>query len=79
MVEMDMGDDQCLNALDIEAERRGLRIRRRLIPLLKAAINQQANGGIKVQLMAGPSDTPGTTMMGKAGIFHAAHTRLDRK
>lgn len=79
MVEMDMGDDQGLNTLDIKSEGGGFCTGRRITSLFQPAVDQQTGGWAEVQLVTGPGDTPGTTVMGKAGIFHAAHTRLDRK
>lgn len=74
-----MGDDQGLDALDVEAERRRCCTWRGIAALLQAAVDQQAGGRIEVQLMAGASDAAGATVMGKKGISHAAHTRLGRK
>ncbi|MNO81023.1 hypothetical protein D3C76_722480 [compost metagenome] len=74
-----MGDDQGLDALYVEAECRAFRTWRSFASLLKPAIDQQTGGRIKVQLVARPGDAPGTTVVGKAGIFHAAHTRRGRK
>ncbi len=74
-----MGDDQGLDALHVEAERRGLRAWRCIGALLQAAVDQQAGGRVEMQLVAGPGNAAGTTVMGKAGIFHAALTRLSRK
>jgi len=74
-----MGDDQGLDAVHIKTERRRCCSWRCLGALLQAAVDQQAGGQVEVQLMAGASDAAGATMMGKDGIFHAAHTRLGRK
>ncbi|MNJ53889.1 hypothetical protein D3C81_1175230 [compost metagenome] len=74
-----MGDDQGLDALHLEAERRRCCAWCCVGALLQAAVDQQAGGRVEVQLMAGAGDAAGATVMGKDGIFHAAHTRLGRK
>lgn len=79
MIEMDMGDDQGLDILHIETELGGVDAGRSIGALLQAAVDQQAGGRIEVQLMAGASNATDATVMGKDRIFHAAHTRLDRK
>ncbi len=74
-----MGDDQGLDALHVETEWRRWCAWRGIGALLQAAIDQQAGERVEVQLMAGARDAAGATMMGKNGIFHAAHTRLGRR
>ncbi|MNR34468.1 hypothetical protein D3C85_1522430 [compost metagenome] len=76
---MHMGDDQALDALHAETEWCRCCAWRGLGALLQAAVDQQTGGRVEVQLMAGAGDAAGATVMGKDGIFHAAHTRLGRK
>lgn len=69
-----MGDDQSLDTLDIESERREFCARGNVGALLETTVYQQASDCIEVELMARTGNTPGAAVMGKGRIFHAAHS-----
>jgi hypothetical protein len=72
VIKMNMSNDQGLNTRDIEADGRSLGAWLCIGCLLEPAVDQEADGGIEVELVAGAGDAPGTTMMGKGGKFHTA-------
>lgn len=76
---MHMRDDQGLDALHVKAERRSACALRCLGALLQAAVDQQAGKWSEMELVTRASNAAGTTVMGKAGIVHAAHTHLGQK
>ncbi|GLO14098.1 hypothetical protein PPUJ20028_26800 [Pseudomonas putida] len=79
MIQMHMGDDQGPNALHVKTERRSFCTVRCLGALFETTVDQQTGEWVEVQLVARPGNAAGPTVMGKAGIFHAAHTHLKRK
>jgi len=79
MVKVHVGDDQRLNALDIEPERGSFCAGLRIGSLFQAAVDQETCSRAQVQLVAGPGDNTGTAVVGKPGVFHVAHTHRGRK
>lgn len=59
VVEVDVGDDQGLDAGDGEIEGGGLAVGGGVGALFQAAVDQQAVGGVEVELMAGTGDAAG--------------------
>lgn len=64
MVEVDVGDDQGLDAGDVEADGGGLGVARGCVgALFEAAVDQQAGGGVEVELVAGAGDAAGAAVV----------------